>query len=491
MRPTLRLLSDSLVEQIVAEAFALLRDPGVRVHNEEALRLLAEAGAEVDAGRLVARIPEALVRGALETTPHEFHLFSLDGQPAVHYGGDDIQFDPGSAALAILDPDTNAQRTPVTADFVKLVKLVEQLPQLDAQSTSMICGDVVPEIGDLYRLYLALNYIRKPIVTGAFRTDTWWIMKEMLAAVAGGDAALAARPIAVFDVCPSPPLLWSDLTCQNLIDCARAGVPAELVSMPLAGATAPVTLAAAVVQHAAECLSGITIGQLARRGACIVWGGSPAAFDMREGTTPMGDVGTWMIDCAYAQVGKHLGLPTHAYLGMSDAKVIDVQCGMESAGGTLLGALAGVNMISGAGMMDFESCQSLEKLVIDAEMIGMAKRLVRGIEPRDQPIALNLFHRLGHRADYLAEPHTLKWFAKELYLPSPVVDRATHDGWKRKGATTAAQRAGERVRSLVSAYQPGPMPADLRVELRAIATRAARQFGMDNLPPLPDLELIS
>ena len=486
MRPTLRLLSDALVEQIIDEAIQLLSDPGVRVHNDEALRLLAEAGASVDREALVARIPEAIVRRALETTARDFDLFTLDGRPAVHYGGDAIQFDPGSAALAILDPDTGVERVPVTADFVRLVKLVEQLPQIDAQSTSMICGDVVAEIGDLYRLYLALNYIRKPIVTGAFRTDTWWTMKEMLVAAAGGEAALAAKPIAVFDVCPSPPLLWSDLTCQNLIDCARAGIPAELVSMPLAGATAPVTLAAAVVQHAAECLSGITIGQLAKPGAPIVWGGSPAAFDMREGTTPMGDVGTWMIDCAYAQVGKRLGLPTHAYLGMSDAKVLDAQCGMESAGGTLMAALAGINMVSGAGMLDFESCQSLEKLVVDAEMIGMAKRLVAGIEVRDEPIALTLFQRMGHRAEYLAEPHTLKWFAKELYLPSPVIDRATYDGWKRKGSTTTAQRAADRVRSLVAAYQPAPVSKELRAELRAIATSAARKFGMTELPALPE-----
>ena len=178
-------------------------------------------------GQLVAHIPEPVARQALSTTAREFDLFTLDGRPTVHYGGDDIHFDPGSAALAILDPETGTQRVPLTADFVRLMKLVEQLPQIDAQSTSMICGDVAPEIGDLYRLYLALNYIRKPIVTGAFRKDTWWTMKEMLAATAGGDAPLAAKPIAVFDVCPSPPLLWSDLTCQNLIDCARAGIPAE------------------------------------------------------------------------------------------------------------------------------------------------------------------------------------------------------------------------------------------------------------------------
>ncbi len=486
MRPTLKVLADDLVGRIIGEGFQLLMDPGVRVHNDEALDLLGAAGAAVDRANRIVRIPERIVRAALETAPREFHLYSLDGRPVVHYGGDSVQFDPGSAAITILDSDTGRQRPAVTADFVNLVKLVEMLPQIDAQSTSVVCADVAPEIGDLYRLYLALNFIRKPIVTGAFRKDTWWTMREMLAAVAGGQQALAARPIAVFDCCPSPPLLWSDLTCQNMIDCARHGIPAELVSMPLAGATSPVTLAAAVVQHTAECLSGVTIHQLAGAGSPIVWGGSPAAFDMREGTTPMGDVGTWLIDCAYCQVGKSLGLPTHAYLGMSDAKIVDAQCGLESAGGTVLAALAGVNMVSGAGMMDFESCQSLEKLVIDAEAIGMAKRLVLGIEAREEPIALTLMRKLGHRADYLAETHTLKWFSKELYLPSAVIDRGSLDAWEKKGSRSAFERARDRVRQLVASCKPAPVSPELRRELRSIATGAARKFGMNELPPLPE-----
>jgi trimethylamine--corrinoid protein Co-methyltransferase len=486
MRPKLNILSDELAQQIIAEGFELLVDPGVRVHNEEALRLLADAGAEVDRGTRIARIPQSIVERAFETAPSEFFLYDLDGNPVVQYGGDHVQFDPGSAAITILDSETQEQRVPLTADFVKFVKLVEAIPQLDAQSTAMICADVPEDVGDLYRLYLALNYMRKPIITGAFRKDTWWTMKEMLVATVGSEEALAAKPIAVFDVCPSPPLLWSDLTCQNMIDCARHGIPSELVSMPLAGATAPVTLAAAVVQHTAECMSGVTICQLAKEGAPIVWGGSPAAFDMREGTTPMGAVGTWMIDCAYTQVGKVLRMPTHAYLGMSDAKVVDAQCGLESAGGAILAALAGVNMVSGAGMMDFESCQSYEKLVIDAEIIGMAKRLIGGVQAREEPIALTLMRKLGHRADYLAEPHTLKWFSKELYVPSEVIDRGSLDGWKRKGAKTAFERASDRVNQLLAGYEPRPMSRELRSELRNIASGAARRFGMDELPPLPE-----
>jgi trimethylamine--corrinoid protein Co-methyltransferase len=482
MRPQFRLLDTSLVGRIVDEAFALLEDPGVQVHNEDARRLLRDAGARVDEATRVARIPEAIVRDALESAPRSFTLHSLDGAPVVHYGGDRVHFDPGSAALSILDAETLEQRPPHTADLVSFVHLVEMLPQLDAQSTSMICADVAVEIGDLYRLFLVLSHGRKPVVTGAFRVDTWQTMKEMLVAVAGSEAALAAKPIAVFDVCPSPPLLWSDLTCQNLIDCARHGIPSEMVSMPLAGATAPVTLAGAVVQHTAECLSGVTICQLARRGSPIVWGGSPAAFDMREGTTPMGDVCTWMIDCAYAEVGKSLGLPTHSYLGLSDAKIVDAQCGLEAAGGAILGALAGINMISGAGMLDFESCQSPEKLVIDAEIIGMARRILAGIDPRETPIALSLMRRLGHRADYLADPHTLRWFREELFAPSPVLDRSSRDAWRAKGRLSAFDRARERVGDLVKRYERPARSRELLAELRDITTRAARRFGMADLP---------
>ncbi|KPK90937.1 MAG: hypothetical protein AMJ88_15040 [Anaerolineae bacterium SM23_ 63] len=485
MRPIFKLLDDELVHKIIDEAFGLLIDPGVRVHNDEALALLTEAGAEVDLASRIARIPESIVRDALQTAPSEFFLHNSDGEPVVHYGGDRIHFDPGSAAITVLDRKTHEQRDPKTEDFVAFVKLVEMLPQLDAQSTAMICKDVPEEIGDLYRLYLALNFMRKPIVTGAFGKDTWWTMKELLVTMAGGETELAIKPIAIFDVCPSPPLLWSDITCQNLIDCARSGIPAELVSMPLAGATAPVTLAGAVVQHTAECMSGVVIGQLSQVGAAIVWGGSPAAFDMREGTTPMGAVGTWMIDCAYAQVGKALNMPTHAYLGMSDAKIVDAQSGLESSGGTILAALAGINMISGAGMMDFESCQSFEKLVIDAEIIGMAKRLVVGIVARDEPIALTLMRSMGHEADYLVNPHTLKWFQEEFYIPTGVIDRSSYDAWKSRGGKSAFDRASDRVDQLLGSYQARPLSDDLRVELRRITTKAAQGFGMEELPPIP------
>jgi len=436
-------------------------------------------------GSRVAKIPRDLAEKALETAPSAFYLYDFDGNPAVHYGGDDVHFDPGSAAIEIADYGADQSRIPVTADCENYIRLAEMLPQIDAVATSIVCGDVPQEMADWYRLYLLLHYARKPIVTGTFAIETFAIMHELLATVAGGAEALAEKPRAVFDVCPSPPLLWSDITCANLIDCARTGTPAELVSMPLMGATGPATVIGSAVQHAAECLSGITIHQLAKPGSPIVWGGSPASFDMRTGTTPMGSIATMMLDCTYAQIGKAVkpgGLPTHAYLGMADTKIVDAQTGLETASGAILGALSGVNMMSGPGMMDFESCFSLEKLVIDAEIVGMAKRLVAGVDDSEEPLALHVMREVGHAGNFLKSKHTRRNFRKADYIPSEIIDRDFRQNWFDKGALDTNARAHRRVQELIAAYEPLPLAGGVAKELESIATKYAKAAGLDELP---------
>lgn len=484
MQPAIRLLTDDQVERVISGAFDLLQNPGVKIFNAEALARLGDAGAEVDRAHKIARLPQTLVEQALASAPAAFSLYDGQGRPAVRYQEDFVQFDPGSAAVNVLDGQTGQHRKPVTADYVAYAQLAEQLPAYDAISTAFICSDVAEEIGDMYRLYLSLLYSSKPVVTGAFRIDTFHLMRELLMAEAGGAEALAARPRAVFDVCPSPPLLWSELTCQNLMDCARAGIPAQLVSMPLAGSTGPATLVGSVVQHTAESMSGVTIHQVARPGAPIVWGGAAAITDMRFGSTPFGAIETGMIDAACAQVGKRLKKPTHAYLGASDSKMIDAQAGFESGMTALVGALAGINMISGAGMLDFLRAQSLEKLVIDAEIIMMAKRLLAGMEVQDESLAVELIRSVGHHGEFLSKKHTRSWFAREQVMPSDVIDRASLSMWQSSGGKTAAERAGDRVASLLGSYQPRPLAGEVRQTLTAITERAARQFGMDRLPPL-------
>ena len=348
----------------------------------------------------------------------------------------------------------------------------------------MVCNDVPQEIGDWYRLLLVLWYSEKPVVTGAFSGRSLQTMLALLAEESGGAEALRQKPRAVFDVCPSPPLNWSEFASQNMVDLARAGVPAEIVSMPLAGATAPVTLAGSIVQHAAECISGIVIQQLAEPGAPVVWGGAPAIFDMRSGTTPMGAIETAMLDLACAQVGKHLGLPTHAYLVATDGKSVDAQAGMESSISAVLGALAGINMISGAGMLDFLACHSIEKLVIDAEAIASAQRLLQGVELRGDSLALAMFAQTGLHGDFLKLKETRALFRSEQHFPSSVIQRG-------EDAPDLLSRARTQVGELLAGYHRSAFSADHGEALRQFAEKEARQVGLDHLPGITDLDRAS
>lgn len=484
MQPQIKLLSAELIPQIIDEAFQLMMKPGIKVQLKEARNLLAEAGARVDEDREVVYISERLVRESIDTVPKEFFLHNRTGEPTVHYGGDHVHFDPGSSGINILDGDTLQHKPATTPDLVKIIKIAESLSQYDAQSTALVCSEIPKEIGDLYRLYLVLLYSNKPIVTGAFSSKTTGIMVEMLSLFAGGSKALTEKPLAVFDVCPSPPLIWSEFGAQNLIDLARAGVPAQIVSMPLAGAAAPVTLVGSVVQHAAECLSGMTIHQLAKPGSPIVWGGAPAIMDMRQGTTPMGAVETAMIDTAYAQVGKSFGFPTHTYLGASDSKLVDGQAGMESGISAMIGALAGINMISGAGMLDFLACMSPEKLVIDSEAIGMAQRMLRGIEIHTTTLATEMFEGIDFKGDFLKQKTTRKLVRKEQYLPSSVIDRGSIRTWQQQGSLDVFERAKGRVNEILLAYEPPSLPKAKVDELANMVKKLAFDVGMDELPAL-------
>ncbi len=477
MTPKLQLLDSAAIEKIISEAFELIENPGVKV-APMAVDLLIAAGIRVSDG--IAHLPRAFVLKALASAPKEFYLYTRDGQPAVHCGADDVHFDPGSSCLNILDPKTGLPRLASAADLIQLIQITEQLPEYAAQATAMVANDVPQEIGDLYRLFLVLWYSSKPVITGAFSGPTLQAMLDLLAADSGGTEQLRQKPRAVFDVCPSPPLNWSDFASENIIELARAGVPAELVSMPLAGATAPVTLIGSVVQHTAECLSGIAIHQLASPGAPIVWGGAPAIFDMASGGTPMGAIETVMLDLACSQVGKHFGLPTHGYMVATESKCIDAQAGMESATSAALGALAGINMISGAGMLDSLACHSLEKLVIDAEGIASAQRLRRGIETSFPKFATHMFAEIGLTGDFMKLKETRTLFRSEQHFPTSV----THRGEIPEGMVPddAYARAHTRVCELLNSYQRPALSVQTEDALLKVVRDVAGKIGLKELP---------
>ncbi len=482
MRPSLRLLDEELVTRIVGEARELLCILGVEIHNDEVLSILGDHGAGIDSAARRATLTEGIIDRALGCVPASFRLYDVLGNQTHDLSGDNVHFTPGSAAINILDGRTGGIRKPETADYVRYAKLVGGLRHIASQSTAFIPADVHERISDSYRLYLSLMYCEKPVVTGAFTIEAFEIMKDLQIAVRGCSGALAEKPLAVLSCCPTSPIKWSDVTSQNVVDCARCSIPVEFVSMPLSGFMAPVTLVGTLIQHTAETLSGVVISQLAKPGAPVLYGGSPAIFDVRYETTPMGAVETMMIDCAYNEIGKSLGMPTQGYISLSDAKQLDGQAGLESSMGATLAALSGINNISGPGMLDFESCQSLEKLVLDNEICGMVMRLLKGIEPREDFPAAPLFEELLREKHLIIADHTRKYINEEIAFPGPVIDRANRARWLEEGGLTLGERAAREVERLVAEAAPSRLPDDVKKEMTRLMEDEARRWGMDRLP---------
>ena len=482
MRPRLRFLEDELIDRIVDEARTVLAEIGVEIQDDDARTVLADHGASVDgADRRVLINPE-LVDRAVGTAPSSFELFDVMGQRTHDFSGAAVHFAPASSATLVLDQRTSEARAPVTADYLTYAKVVAGLPGIHAQSTAFIPSDVNERISDSYRLFLSLATCEKPVVTGAFSVEGFAVMRDLLLAVRGSVEALTRNPLAIFSCCPTSPLKWTRDGSAILMDCARDGIPVEIVPVPLSGFMAPVTMVGTLVQHTAEVLSGVVLGQLVRPGTPVLFGGCPAIFDVRYESAPMGAVESMMIACGVAEVGRRLGLPTQGYIGLSDAKIPDAQAGIETSMGTTLAALSVFDNVSGPGMLDFINCHSTAKMVVDHEICAMVDRLRRGVEPRDDFPALPLLRELLGEGHLLIAEHTLGHLKEEIDFPGPVIDRAGRARWVDEGRSSLGERATAEVERLVAAYQPSRLSENTQRALVVCMTVAAMKCGMDALP---------
>ncbi|MFC2135861.1 trimethylamine methyltransferase family protein [Bacteroidota bacterium] len=482
MRPKVKYLSDELIQQIISEAREILCKLGVEIHNDTILAMLADNGAKVDKTKKHVLFTNELIDKALKIVTGPFKLYDVHGNETNDFSGDNVYFTPGSSGLHILDPETRDVKKPVTEDYIKYAKVVSQLKNIASQSTAFVLTDIHEDISDSYRMFLGLLHCEKPIVTGTFKAESFEVMKNFLVAIRGSEDKLKEKPLSIFSACPTSPLKWSDITSQNVLDCAKYSIPVEFIAMPMAGFISPVTLTGTLVAHTAETLSGIVFSQLANPGTPILYGGSPGIFDVRYETTPMGAVETMMIDCAFNEIGKYLGIPTQAYTSMGDSKHVDAQAGLESAMGATMAALAGINNVSGPGMIDFENCISLDKLVIDNEICGMVLRMVKGIEPKEDFPALPHFEELLKEKHLLISKHSRKYLREEHYFPGQVIDRANRSRWQEEGSRDIHMRSADEIEKLLNNYQPSSLSDDVKNELISLMESEAKKHGQDKLP---------
>lgn len=490
MRPSLNILSDKQTSNILDEAKRLLAEVGMEIRGPALKQRLQDHGLKTDQSGKRILFPADVVEKAIADAPSSFTLFNRDGDAYTEIGGNNVHYVPGSSGLKILDHRSGVTRLANSTDFIEYARLCDGLEHIAYLATAFSTNkDIEAQVSDVWRLYMTLTTSKKPVVSGAFGEHGVPRMADMLQMFREDRADLIAKPMSIFTITATGNFRYGEDSCQNLLDCVEAGIPIEIVPVTLMGLIAPVTLVGALVFHCVDVLSGIAMAQIVRPGAPVLFGGAPATFHMKAASSPMAAIEAQHLNVAYVGIAKSLQLPTQAYMALSDGKSLDAQAGGETFSSALLAAIAGVNSVSGPGMLDFVLTFSLPKLVFDNEVCGQSLHFVREIEVLDDLPITNLVDDLMRDDHLITSPHTLEHWPKELYLTSPVIDRENRESWEEAGSPELNQRAIAEVEERLAAYQPIETDPAIDQAMRDIVTGGFKsQETLPDLPPPPEAQ---
>ena len=459
-------LPEEQIKQIHQASLTVLERTGIHVENEEALALYRQGGARVDGNRVY--IPPAMVEEALKQVPSKVLLAGRDPDQDVMLEGKRVYAGTGGSPTVVLDPGADTVRPGTLRDLVDFARLADALEHCDFIVIPLYLTDVPEEDVPVNRFYACLANSTKHVMGGVGSVKGAREVIEMGTMIAGSLEALQERPFisAITSWMVSPLHLDTGVT-DILIEWCKHGLPVALSSAPMAGSTSPVTLAGSLVQLNAEQLSGIVLTQLVRPGALVLAGYIPGVADMRTGGYLGGAVEFGMMQAAAAQLAHFYQVPIYCSGGMTDAKLPDAQAGYEKMATLLLAAMGGCNYIHHAfGMVTNMSAASLEQAVIDDEIVGMAMRVLRGIEVTEDSMAVDAIHRVGPGGHYLMDAHTVQFMRSELFY-SPLADRQNRAMWEEAGRKDTRARAIARVERLLQEHQVPGLPSEVDVAVRA------------------------
>lgn len=474
----LQVLSEKEIEAIKDASLAILRDTGVMVHHEDMLRLLGQAGAKVDADHRIARLPEKLVMDSVAKAGKQYVLHGRNGKRVARFGHGDLVLLSSPGQYAWIDLQTGLRRPATIQDTRDAIRLGDALDNI-----TIVGSMAQPEsISEAYR-DVALT---AELVKGTDKPTRCWVRNgatarrilEIYRIVAGGEAALRARPMVEAFLEPISPLQLPKDGLDIVREFAMAGQPVSIGPMAMTAGTAPGTLAGTLAQENAEILAGVVITQLLAPGTPITYGGIPHIMDPRTGICSFGSPEQGLMAVAMTQIARSCGFPVYVNVGLTDAKLPDAQAGAEKASTLLMGALAGADMFGHCGICGTDHAGSLLWLAFDDEVMSYVRRIARGFAVDDEHLATDVVNTVGPAGNFLAEEHTVRHYRDAIWLPSPAWTRQSYDLWQSSGATSFANRLVTRVSDLLSSHQSQPLDEAMSREIDRVVEHAESELNV-------------
>lgn len=461
---TYKPLAEDDIAQIHDTAMRLFEEVGIQVNSRQALEYFADAGAKIE-DRIV-KMPRDMVTELVGKAPSDVTLYARDPEYNLNLGDARVYAGTGGTALNIIDGVTGQRRRATLQDLKNIARLVDGLENIHFFLLPTYPDDVGPESVDVNRFFAGLDNTSKHVMGGVYTHEGIEQVIRMAETIAGSPDKLRQEPIISFILCAISPLKIDDIYGDMIVRVAKAGIPVSLPAEPLCGSTSPVTLAGNVLVQTVDSLAEVCLTQLVNPGTPAIFGSVASSNDFRDLKYITGAIEMGMSNAASAQMAQFYKLPFYATAGMSDAKLVDAQCGYESALTTLLCALAGANYIhDAAGLMDFALSVSPEKYVVDNEIIGMAMRAVQGIEVNEKTLAFDLIKEVGPAGHFVYAKHTRRHMRGEHYQPE-LSDREHLEQWASDGKLDTAARARQRVDEILAS--PGyRLPDEVRTRILA------------------------
>lgn len=463
-----KVLSEGDVERIHTSALEILEKVGIKVESSRILDLLKKGGAKVSPESEIAKLPKGMIKQALQVVPKEVDLYGRKKGYDLHLNDKKVHLGTGGAAIKVLDLETGKTRATTLRDLANLARLVENLGNIHFFLRPVVATDVSTEKLDVNKVYAALSNTYKHIMTSAYTAETARDVIELASIIAGGEEKLRERPFISFVTSWMISPLKVDINAVNvLFEIVKRGIPVALSSAPMAGSTAPVTIAGILTQVHAEELSGIVLTQLIREGSPILYGPVPAAVYMRTMGYAGGAIETALMNVGAIQMAHYLDLPIYSDAGLTDSKIPDVQAGYEKMASILLVTLAGGNYIHhAAGMLESMITVAYEQYVIDNDIIGMALRVLQGVEVDKDTIATDVIEAVGPGGNFLIQPHTIRYARSEEYFVPLIADKEERMQWESAGSLDGRERARQRAKEIMAQPYQNLIPEDVDQEIR-------------------------
>jgi trimethylamine--corrinoid protein Co-methyltransferase len=472
--PKITLLSQEEKEEIHEKSLDLLQKVGIQFNSKRAISILADAGCEVNLENLSAKFPPHLVEKALETLPSSFLLAARDPEKDFIMGDGGLYFTAPGVCPWITDLDTGERRLATLDDMIQSAHLAEAIDEINQWVPFVLPSDVPPKMRGLRALQVTLLHTSKNFFGATERLETVPYFLECIDAVLGDRSNLLQRPIFHAIINPSSPLQNGSMLVDGLLEFTPYKPPIFLQFLPLAGATAPITLAGTVLEENTAFLGNMTLYQIIQPGWPILWAAAAGVMDMRSGRY-VGGPEALLMTLALDEMAKFYNVPVNNFASSSsEAFGIGFQNGLEMTMGLVTQVLAGVDNFWWPSDMDGFNLIDFADVVLGREVIRQVKRLREGFQLDDEHFLFDVIKEMGFKGEYLGDPSTKKYFRQEHLLPD-LFPRESYEAWEAKGQSER-EMAVARVKEILAAHQPVQVHRDVKKELDRIMSAAEKQL---------------